>query len=104
MKHVEYVHLLPPTDKVRVRFKKDWGRVLSFAVQYYALVKGQWRSIIRVDTVHGFAHKDIYHYLHGKKYTILLSENLRDYNNLLNESVRDIKQNFERIKRNYLSP
>jgi hypothetical protein len=30
--------------------------------QYEALIRDEWRPIVRYDTSHGFAHKDIIHY------------------------------------------
>jgi len=41
---------------------KEKGQVFKFVVQYEALLKGKWRPIVRYDTSHGFAHKDIIHY------------------------------------------
>ena len=40
----------------------DKGKVLKFLAQYEALIRDEWRPIVRYDTSHGFAHKDIVHY------------------------------------------
>jgi hypothetical protein len=60
---IEFVYPLSPEleDRLRVRATKTRGRVVSFAVQYEALIEGQWRAIVRYDTAHRFAHKDILH-------------------------------------------
>jgi hypothetical protein len=38
------------------------GKILKFVAQYEALFRDEWRPIVRYDTSHGFAHKDIIHY------------------------------------------
>lgn len=48
-------------DRIRVTAIKEKGRILKFAVQYEAKMKNKWHSIVRYDTSHGFAHKDIIH-------------------------------------------
>ena len=34
---------------------------MSFTVQYEALMDDRWRAIVRYDTAHRFAHKDVLH-------------------------------------------
>ena len=43
---------------VRVRYSKDRGRILWFAVQLEAFLNADWRAISRYDTSHGFIHRD----------------------------------------------
>jgi hypothetical protein len=61
MQEIEYVfHLTSDmTDRLRVYANKEKGVVLEFVVQYEALISEQWHPVIRYDTAHGFAHKDI---------------------------------------------
>ena len=47
------------TDRLRVIARKDKGEILEFVAQYEALISGEWRPVVRYDTAHGFAHKDI---------------------------------------------
>jgi len=49
-------------DRLRISAQKRKGEILGFIVQYEALIENKWRPIIRYDTSHGFAHKDIIHY------------------------------------------
>lgn len=49
-------------DRLRVSALKRRGEIVKFVVQYEALIESEWRPIIRYDTSHGFAHKDIIHY------------------------------------------
>lgn len=48
-------------DRLRVRATKERGFIISFVVQYEALIAGQWYPIVRYDTSHGFSHKDTLH-------------------------------------------
>lgn len=47
------------TDRLRVYARKEKGQIFQFVVQYEALIFGDWKPIVRYDTAHGFAHKDI---------------------------------------------
>lgn len=49
-------------DRLRVSALKRKGEILKFVVQYEAFIDKLWHPIIRYDTAHGFAHKDIIHY------------------------------------------
>jgi hypothetical protein len=49
-------------DRLRVTAYLKKGEIVKFVIQYKALVKNLWRPIVRYDTYHGFAHKDIIHY------------------------------------------
>ncbi|MEW6068424.1 MAG: hypothetical protein AB1610_09060 [Nitrospirota bacterium] len=61
MQEIEYlIYLSAETnDRLRVYAQKEKGTILEFVVQYEALIPGEWQPIIRYDTAHGFAHKDI---------------------------------------------
>jgi len=48
-------------DRLRVSAQKKRGEILEFTVQYEALIQDEWRPVVRYDTAHGFAHKDILH-------------------------------------------
>jgi hypothetical protein len=47
------------TDRLRVSARKDKGEILEVVVQYEAVISGEWRPVVRYDTAHGFAHKDV---------------------------------------------
>jgi hypothetical protein len=49
-------------DRIRVTSLREKDKILKFVVQYEAFIRGDWQAIIRYDTSHGFAHKDIIHY------------------------------------------
>ena len=63
MQEIEYIFFLSSEmkDRLRVSAQKERGETLEFTVQYEALIRDEWRPVVRYDTVHGFAHKDILH-------------------------------------------
>lgn len=63
MNEIEFIYPLSPDlqDRLRVKATKNKGRIVSFVVQYEAFILGRWRAIVRYDTAHRFAHRDILH-------------------------------------------
>jgi hypothetical protein len=61
MHEIEYLLYLTADgiDRLRVIARKDKGEILEFIVQYETVILGEWRPVVRYDTAHGFAHKDI---------------------------------------------
>lgn len=102
MKEVDYNIVLTEEDKVRIKFRKKHGRIEHFIVQYFALINSRWRSIMRIDTCHGYAHKHTYH-LNKKEHLVALSESGNVLNNVFTESSSYIKTNFRKIKQNFLN-
>ena len=63
MNEIEFIYPLSPDleDRLRVQATKIGGKIVSFVVQYEALIQGKWGAIVRYDTAHRFAHRDILH-------------------------------------------
>lgn len=63
-KEISFIYSLSQElcDRLRVNAIKEKGKIINFIVQYEAFIKGRWYAIVRYDTSHGFAHKDIIHY------------------------------------------
>ena len=61
MNEIEFIYglSLDVQDRLRVRASKIRGRIVSFVVQYEAFIQGRWRAVVRYDTAHRFAHRDI---------------------------------------------
>jgi len=61
MHEIEYLLYLEAneSERLRVTARKDKGEILGFTVQYETLIFGEWRPVVRYDTAHGFAHKDV---------------------------------------------
>jgi hypothetical protein len=64
IKEVKFLYPLSEEleDRVRVSALTEKGKILKFVAQYEALIRDEWRPIVRYDTSHGFAYKDIIHY------------------------------------------
>lgn len=64
MKEIKFLFALSDDfeDRIRVTALKKKDKIQKFVVQYEALIHEEWRAIVRFDTSHGFAHKDILHY------------------------------------------
>ncbi|MDO9289171.1 MAG: hypothetical protein Q7T83_10305 [Thermodesulfovibrionales bacterium] len=61
MHEIEYILYLTAAaiDRLRVYAQKGEGEISEFVVQYEAMISNEWKPIVRYDTAHGFAHKDI---------------------------------------------
>ena len=99
MQRIEYTVALTKEDKKKVVFDKERGEILHFVVQYYSLIDSRWRSVMRFDTCHGYAHRHTFH-RDGREYVVELPG---EYDIILTESIEFITQHYEEIKRNYLN-
>lgn len=97
MKIVDYTRFLTNEDKVRIHFKKNRGKIEKFIVQYFSLINGRWRSIIRVDTCHPYPHIHTYH-LQKKENVVRLEGN---NNELFTYHREFVIKNFRKIKDNF---
>ena len=100
MKTVEYVLELSDGEKMRVFFVKKHGKIQKFIVQYYARIGPKWRTVMRIDTCHGIPHQHIYH-LRKREYWVLLNS-ARDFSFLFTWAITYIKDDFQKIKENFL--
>jgi len=87
---ISFVYSLDPEthDRLRVHALKEKEEIVSFIVQYEAFIKGNWHPIVRYDTSHGFAHKDIIHYNGRKEKQPLYFPN---YNFAFTFAIQDLK-------------
>ncbi len=79
-----------------IRFKKD---VISFIVQYETKIEGRWFPVVRYDTKHGFAHRDILDKKGKKQKTPIFA---KDYSEALTFAEYDIQSNWKLYKQNFL--
>ena len=99
MKIVKYEILLSESDRKRHTHHSDRGEVISFTVQFETLVKEKWLPVVRYDTAHGYAHKDILH-LDGLKEKVDLGPmTMKD---ALVAADRNINENWLRYKKRFL--
>lgn len=89
-------------DKISICFKARRGKVECFTIQYRSKINESWRTVIRYDTSHGYAHKHTYSYKKKRKIrTITLSGN---YGSIFTHSYNEIidKMKRGRIKENFM--
>lgn len=73
MKGKEYVYILSDMDRKRHIHTREGKKIIDFVVQYEVLIDEEWWPVIRYDTVHGYAHKDILN-PDGSKQKVILGE------------------------------
>lgn len=85
-----------------VEFRTKKNKIIHFVIQYHSLTSRGWRTIVRYDTAHGLgvAHKDVYVYSKRKKVWQEILGN--DFNAIFTQVVRDIRNNWKKIKENYM--
>jgi len=100
MHEIEYLIYLTAesTDRLRVSAQKEKGIILEFVVQYEALISDQWQPIVRYDTAHGFAHKDVMK-VDGQKIKQPLF--FETYNLSLTYATIDLKVNWKKYKEGF---
>jgi hypothetical protein len=99
VKRKEYVYLLSDTDRKRHIHSRTGRKIIDFLVQYEALTDGKWVPVVRYDTAHGYAHKDILN-PDGSKQKVILGEHA--YEAALSLADLDINQNWKAYKARYM--
>jgi hypothetical protein len=99
-KEIEFVYLLSAEleDRLRVYASSHKGKVVRFVVQFETLIRNEWRPIVRYDTSHGFAHKDIIHYNGEQDKQPLHFEN---FNMAFTFAMQDLKISWKWYKTAY---
>ena len=85
-------------DRVRVTAIKRKNRVTKFVVQYETNINEDWKAVVRYDTSHGFAHKDIIH-ANGKEEKQPLF--FEDFNMAFTFAIQDLKTSWKWYKMAY---
>ena len=97
MQEIEYLIYLTAesTDRLRAHAQKEKGIILEFVVQYEALISEQWQPIVRYDTAHGFAHKDV---MKADGKTIKQPLFFETYNLAFTYATIDLKVNWKKYR------
>ncbi len=100
-KEIEFLYPLSASgdDRLRVKAFKEHGGVTGFTVQYEAYIQDEWRPIVRYDTSHGFAHKDL---LHPGGRVDKQPLYLPDYNLAFTFAIQDLTIGWSWYRRGYL--
>ena len=87
-------------DRKRFIVETKRGMVVRFVVQFETFVNKEWRPVIRYDTVHGYAHKDMLDW-RGRVIEKVELANM-DYKKALQIANLDIDSNWKTYKRRFL--
>jgi hypothetical protein len=99
LKEVKFISMLTSDDRYRHRHIRYKGNVLSFTVQYETKFEGEWLTVVRYDSQHGFAHRDLLDIKGNKQKTPMFT---KDYNEALTFAEYDIKSNWRIYKKAFL--
>ncbi len=92
---VRFVRYLSDIDRWRRVHHSLRGRIVDFSVQYEAFINDEWHPVVRYDTAHSFAHRDLLHADGTQEKTFIASG---DYGKTLKAAELDIKQNWQRYR------
>lgn len=93
-----YVIYYPENCRKRYYHARIKNKIVEFVVQLEVYFNGKWRSVIRYDTSHGFAHRDIIHFDGTVEKTPLF---IKDFNDALNFANADINANWQIYKNRF---
>lgn len=95
----EYLRLIDDKNRIRIKFETEHGRVRKFSIQYELKLIDEWKAIVRYDTSHGFAHRDILMPDGSQKKE---SFDVGDFGSTLTFAQEDLLRNWENYRENYL--
>lgn len=98
MPEKEYLILLDVDVRKRHYHKIEEGKIKNFVVQLEIYFNDQWKTVLRYDCAHNFAHKDSYN-LKGNCRKINL---YMGYNDALIFADDDINDNWQLHKEKFL--
>ena len=91
-----FVTLRDKTDRIRIDFETEYGRVKAIhVVQYEIWHQDNWEPIARYDMAHGFFHRDVYTFRGAIKYRIFI----QDLGQALTFAIQDLKTNWKQYRR-----
>jgi len=99
MKEIEFLIPFTRRDRYRHYHLRIKGQVIDFSVQYETFLNGEWFPVVRYDTSHGFAHRDLMNIKGQKRKTPLFTA---DKNDALTFAENDIKDNWEVYRERFL--
>jgi len=99
MKEVGFIVMLTACDRYRHQHTRIKGRVIKFTVQYETKIDQKWFPVVRFDTAHGFAHRDLLDVRGVKKKTPVFA---KDFNEALIFAEADIKSNWKMYKERFI--
>ena len=98
MRDIEYERQLDFDARMRARYRVTRGRVSRFIVQLEVLLAGKWSPVVRYDTSHRFAHRDLY-----RRSGRAVKTDLRmSFDVALTYALDDLRDNWEMYRNEFL--
>lgn len=101
MNRVKYTETLGEFDRLSIEFTKKRGKIIRFSVQFYSLINGKSKDIMRIDNYHGSYPHIHKFYLKRPQFREILS--ITNTDEAFNHAKTHIKKNAESIKENFLN-
>jgi len=98
-KQIEYIIRIGTSDRYRHFHIQEKGKIIFFRIQYETKINAVWYPVVRYDTAHGFAHRDMLNIKGEVTKTPLFNQ---DYNDALTFAESDLKSNWEYYKKRFL--
>ena len=99
IKKEEFIFLYSDDARIRHSQKRIKNRIIEFVVQLEIMIENKWYPVVRYDTSHGFAHKDIIK-PSGKVEKIPLF--FQDFNEALTFAEEELRAEWEFFRLKYL--
>jgi hypothetical protein len=96
---IEYVIRLGPEDRYRHMHVRVRDKIVFFRVQLETIVGGNWMPVVRYDTAHGFANRELLDRRGQVVKTPLFNQELND---ALTFAENDLKTNWIFYKKRFL--
>lgn len=96
---VEYIIRIGISVRYRHLHVHERGKVVFFRIQYETKVGEQWHPVVRYDTAHGFAHRDLMNLNGTVVKTPLFNQ---DFNDALTFAESDLKANWIHYKKRFI--
>lgn len=98
MRDIEYERQFDVDARMRARYRVARGRVSRFIVQLEVLLEGKWKPVIRYDTSHQFAHRDLYR----RRGRVVKSDLKMSFEDALTHALDDLRENWETYREKFL--
>jgi hypothetical protein len=99
VKQSQFIVMLTSEDRYRHQHVRLKRAVIGFVVQYETRFSGKWLPVIRYDTRHGFAHRDLLDRKGNKRKTPMFTQ---DFGEALTFAEYDIQSNWRIYKERFL--
>jgi hypothetical protein len=94
-----FVYLEWASDRLRIRYDIDKGKVIDFVIQYESFINNKWVEIVRYDCAHGFFHRDE---MSAKGEQVKTEIDIHNLNSAAQYAEQDLRDRWSWYKEKYL--